>query len=86
MDCLRAFTEKELLDGQEQVYCSKCKTHRDSWKQLTIHKLPKVLVIRMHFFQAFTYKFRLEAVLFQIFIQREDTHYSEVSLHEFESE
>eukprot|EP00744_Colponema_vietnamica_P008314 GILI01011871.1.p1 GENE.GILI01011871.1~~GILI01011871.1.p1 ORF type:complete len:407 (+),score=50.07 GILI01011871.1:167-1222(+) len=46
-DCLTEFTEEEVLDGDEKVYCSKCKQHRRSSKKLTIWRFPPILVVHL---------------------------------------
>jgi len=46
-ECLKHFTEDELLRGIEQVYCSKCKQHQDTNKILSFFRLPEVLVIQL---------------------------------------
>eukprot|EP00455_Lapot_gusevi_P051558 TRINITY_DN7719_c0_g1_i17.p1 TRINITY_DN7719_c0_g1~~TRINITY_DN7719_c0_g1_i17.p1 ORF type:complete len:137 (+),score=25.05 TRINITY_DN7719_c0_g1_i17:315-725(+) len=36
-----------MLNGNEQYYCSKCKTHRDSTKKLAIFRFPSILVLHL---------------------------------------
>jgi len=51
-ECLKLFTEAEIMDDKESWYCPKCKEFRAAIKKLDIWKLPKVLVIqlkRFHF-------------------------------------
>ena len=44
-ECLAKFTEKEILDGSNAWHCPACKTPRRATKQLTIARLPTVLLI-----------------------------------------
>jgi len=44
-DCFEEYAKKETLDGFEQVYCSNCKEHRDTEKQLQIWKTPKIMLL-----------------------------------------
>eukprot|EP00759_Apiculatamorpha_spiralis_P023380 PhF_6_TR27159/c0_g1_i1/m.39714/K11833/USP2; ubiquitin carboxyl-terminal hydrolase 2 len=46
-DCLLNFVEKDVLQGSERPYCSKCKKHTDSDMQLSIYRLPRVLVLHL---------------------------------------
>eukprot|EP00510_Aplanochytrium_minuta_P006908 CAMPEP_0184029050 /NCGR_PEP_ID=MMETSP0955-20130417/40_1 /TAXON_ID=627963 /ORGANISM="Aplanochytrium sp, Strain PBS07" /LENGTH=706 /DNA_ID=CAMNT_0026314015 /DNA_START=306 /DNA_END=2426 /DNA_ORIENTATION=- len=46
-DCLDQFSAEELLTGQEQYYCAKCKEHRDCTKKIRLQRLPEVLVIHL---------------------------------------
>jgi ubiquitin C-terminal hydrolase len=46
-DCLDAFTSEEKLTGNEQYYCGKCKTHRDSTKTLSVFRFPPVIVLHL---------------------------------------
>lgn len=43
--CLDLFTSPEILSKTEQFYCTECKCHCDSTKQLSISRLPNVLCI-----------------------------------------
>lgn len=43
--CLDLFTSPEVLSKTEQFYCTECKCHCDSTKQLSISRLPNVLCI-----------------------------------------
>ena len=52
-DCLRMFLTKETLDKEERPYCNKCNQLRTSTKQLSIAKLPTLLVIQLKRFSAF---------------------------------
>ena len=46
-DCFRFFTTPEMLRDDDQVYCSRCKTHRNFTKKMAIYRLPEVLVIHL---------------------------------------
>jgi len=46
-DCLQIFTKKEILDGDEQPKCEKCKCRRRMTKKLSIHKFPRYLVLHL---------------------------------------
>ena len=43
--CFKAFSTEELLTGNDQWYCNKCKEHRDIHKKLELFKVPKILII-----------------------------------------
>lgn len=43
--CLRAYSQEELVGGQDQWYCNECKEHRDIHKKLELFKMPKILII-----------------------------------------
>ena len=43
--CISAFSREELLSGDDQWYCSKCKERRDILKKLELYKLPKILIV-----------------------------------------
>ncbi|KAA3674145.1 ubiquitin carboxyl-terminal hydrolase 2 [Paragonimus westermani] len=47
MDCLRLFTSKEDLDGNERPVCGRCKIRRRCAKSFSIHKFPRILVLRL---------------------------------------
>ena len=48
--CLKIFTAEETLDGEDCPYCNICNALTKSTKQLTIAKLPKLLVIQLRRF------------------------------------
>jgi hypothetical protein len=50
-DCLRLYLLKEKLTGDNQWYCSKCKSHRDSTKQTDIWILPPILIVHLKRFK-----------------------------------
>jgi hypothetical protein len=43
--CFKAFSTEELLSGNDQWYCNKCKEHRDIHKKLELYKVPRILII-----------------------------------------
>ncbi|XP_013772664.1 ubiquitin carboxyl-terminal hydrolase 19-like isoform X1 [Limulus polyphemus] len=45
--CLQLFTEPEVLSPQEAWYCPRCKEHREATKQLSLWRLPPVLIIQL---------------------------------------
>ena len=45
--CLKIFTAAETLDGEERPYCNKCNALTRSTKQLTVAKLPRLLIIQL---------------------------------------
>ena len=45
--CFKAFSTEEMLSGNDQWYCSKCKEHRDINKKLELYKIPKILMIQI---------------------------------------
>lgn len=50
-DCLRIFSSKETLDGDNRPVCARCRRRRKSAKRLAIHRFPPVLVIHLKRFQ-----------------------------------
>jgi ubiquitin C-terminal hydrolase len=40
--CINEFSKEELLDGDEEMYCSNCKSHRPTKKRLTVFSTPDV--------------------------------------------
>jgi uncharacterized UBP type Zn finger protein len=46
-DCLKLFTEPEVLSPQEAWYCPRCKDHREASKQLTVWRPPPLLIIQL---------------------------------------
>ena len=45
--CLSLFTQPEILDGDDAWNCSKCKRPRRATKELTISRLPAILLIHL---------------------------------------
>jgi ubiquitin carboxyl-terminal hydrolase 8 len=50
-DCLRLYLAEERLTGDNQWYCAKCKTHRDSTKKTDIWILPPILIVHLKRFK-----------------------------------
>ena len=48
---LISIVKVEKLDGKDQVYCGKCKTHQDHTKQVTLYRAPPVLIIHLKRFK-----------------------------------
>jgi len=47
LDCFHEFTRKDVLEGNDQFYCSKCKQHQDGTKEFNIYRFPRVLVVHL---------------------------------------
>lgn len=47
LDCMDEFVREEVMDGLDQVYCSKCKVRRKCTKSMAIERFPKYLVIHL---------------------------------------
>ena len=50
--CLEMFTAAETLDGEERPYSNKCNALTKSTKQLTVAKLPRLLIIQLKRFSS----------------------------------
>jgi len=50
-DCLSLFCEEETLKGDNQWYCTKCKTHVDATKKIDLWMLPPILIIHLKRFK-----------------------------------
>ncbi|XP_051903248.1 ubiquitin carboxyl-terminal hydrolase 2-like [Hippocampus zosterae] len=46
-DCLRVFTEEDVLDGDERPTCNRCKTRQKCTKRFSIQKFPQILVLHL---------------------------------------
>ena len=51
-ECLNAFSREELLSGDDQWYCNKCKQQQDIHKKLELYRLPKILIVQLKRFQS----------------------------------
>ncbi len=58
-DCMRKFHEVEELKENEQIYCTRCKTHTDHLKNLEIFRPPPVLIVQLKRFK-FTQNSRIK--------------------------
>ncbi|CAI9743271.1 ubiquitin carboxyl-terminal hydrolase 19-like isoform X1 [Octopus vulgaris] len=45
--CLNLFTEPEVLSQEEAWYCPQCAEHREATKQMSIWRLPRMLIIQL---------------------------------------
>ncbi|KAJ3253421.1 Ubiquitin carboxyl-terminal hydrolase 15 [Boothiomyces macroporosus] len=50
--CMDEFTKEEVLDGNDTMYCSKCKEHQPTKKKLTVYSTPDILVIHLKRFSS----------------------------------
>ena len=50
-ECMDTFIRAEKLDGNDQVYCSKCKNHEDASKKVTLYRNPPVLIMHLKRFK-----------------------------------
>lgn len=50
-DCLLKFTQPEKLEGKEGFYCNNCKSYQESFKQLSMKKLPAVICFHLKRFE-----------------------------------
>ena len=50
-DCLRLFFSRTPLTGNEQAYCSRCKTHQDAERQLHITNAPRYICVDLKRFR-----------------------------------
>ena len=46
-DCLKLFSEDEILNLDNMWYCNSCKKHRLARKQIRLFKLPIYLIIQL---------------------------------------
>jgi len=49
--CIEMFSEAEILEENEYWYCSSCKDHVAARKQISLYKLPRILVFHIKRFQ-----------------------------------
>lgn len=50
-DCLRFSTQPEKLREENAIYCSNCKAHVQGNKQMSVYRLPRVLIIHLKRFK-----------------------------------
>ncbi|KAJ3268581.1 Ubiquitin carboxyl-terminal hydrolase 15 [Terramyces sp. JEL0728] len=50
--CMDEFTKEEILDGNDTMYCTKCKEHQPTKKKLTVYSTPDILVIHLKRFSS----------------------------------
>jgi len=58
--CFQAFTQEEILDGDEKPTCEKCKKRRKCTKRFQIEIFPKILVIHLKRFSGTRYRTKLD--------------------------
>ena len=46
-NCLKLFTQSEVLDKENEWYCNKCKEHKQVTKKLQIYKAPQILILHL---------------------------------------
>lgn len=54
--CFEKFEQEELLEGSNQVYCSKCKSHQAVRKRISFYRFPAVLVVHLKRFSSLSRK------------------------------
>eukprot|EP00727_Mastigamoeba_balamuthi_P014021 m51a1_g9241 putative probable ubiquitin carboxyl-terminal hydrolase 8 (672) ;mRNA; r:127974-131090 len=59
-ECLRCFTDPEVLAGADRYNCERCRTPQTATKQYAVHALPRVLVVQIKRFTQ--HRGRLEKV------------------------
>jgi ubiquitin carboxyl-terminal hydrolase 8 len=50
-DCMDLYLDEEVLQGEDQWYCEKCKTHRDATKKIDLWILPPILIVHLKRFR-----------------------------------
>ena len=51
LDSLELFNKEELLDGENMLYCNKCKSKQKSTKKIELYRTPKYLIIQLKRFK-----------------------------------
>jgi len=46
-DCIKLFSQQEVLEGDDAWFCPQCKKHQRTLKQMNVWKLPRILVIHL---------------------------------------
>jgi ubiquitin carboxyl-terminal hydrolase 4/11/15 len=54
-DCMTAFSSREQLGNDDAWYCPKCKKHVRAFKEMTLWRLPEVLIVHLKRFKVTTY-------------------------------
>ena len=49
--CFKAFSTEELLTGDDQWYCNKCKEFVQAKKTLILHRVPRIMIITLKRFK-----------------------------------
>lgn len=50
-ECMNIYLEEEILKGENQWYCGKCKTHVDATKKIDLWILPPILIVHLKRFR-----------------------------------
>ena len=50
-DCMDLYLDEEVLQGDDQWYCEKCKTHVDATKKIDLWILPPILIVHLKRFR-----------------------------------
>ena len=50
-ECVQEFTKDEILEGENQWRCPKCKTFQRAVKKIDIWKMPSILIIHLKRFE-----------------------------------
>lgn len=58
--CFQAFTQEEVLDGEEKPTCEKCKKRRKCTKRFLLERFPRILVIHLKRFSGQRYRTKLD--------------------------
>ncbi|XP_064651621.1 ubiquitin carboxyl-terminal hydrolase 2-like [Lineus longissimus] len=58
-DCIKLFTQEEVLDGDEKPTCARCKGRRRCTKSFSMQKFPKILVLHLKRFSQERYRGKL---------------------------
>ena len=51
LDSLELFNNEELLDGENMLYCNKCKSKQKAGKKIELYRTPKYLIIQLKRFK-----------------------------------
>ncbi|CAH8446503.1 unnamed protein product [Dicrocoelium dendriticum] len=63
MDCLRLFTSKDDLDGNERPVCGRCKLRRRCTKSFSIQKFPHILVLHLKRFSGERFRSKMSMLV-----------------------
>lgn len=61
INCMRSFTKEEVLNGDEQPTCDKCKGKGKATKKFSIQRFPPILVLHLKRFSGFSYRSKLQS-------------------------
>jgi hypothetical protein len=54
-DCMTAFSSREQLGDDDAWYCPKCKKHVRAYKEMTLWRLPEILIVHLKRFKVTGY-------------------------------